>query len=524
MASSGLLFCSSCSKLHSVVLTCNACCDVTYCGPTCTKRDSASHRKVCRGLNEPPRVSPEERQDASGALISAAAWGPAVTDCSACVGARGGKLSTSSKVKLGRYAEHSSQSCYTRSSDGSIWNIVVVDPHPANRAKLAALSAFRLLAAHARPQQLNGPFTPILHTWGVSSVPCPTREEEGGLVLADEAMQRFWLLEPCPGAGVSPHAFDVVAALAQAHADTLWSLLRYLGFEPRFVRFCVCGPDKSCLPLDLCHRGADGTEPEPTRLHCTVGAYGEVCAGQCAPSISRECLHQVDATVAAATAEGAAAIAGLRARAYAAGNAEVSALSSQRVGSDGSVPPGVEASAPPGEGCALLSATGAAVSAKGVEALAGGPESIEASLQEWLLARACRRSPPAASGREGAPSWHEELLRSHSSGFVCRASRCAAREIRACLNTPADAEDEDDGSAPGQGLNALLACGRCRLKFYCSAACQRAHWRGGHRSQCRAPEAVGMASAPAGVARVPWLGVETAPPTTLVVRPLYPGR
>ncbi len=30
----------------------------------------------------------------------------------------------------------------------------------------------------------------------------------------------------------------------------------------------------------------------------------------------------------------------------------------------------------------------------------------------------------------------------------------------------------------------LSSCGRCRMKWYCSRACQKAHWKLGHKLYC----------------------------------------
>ena len=48
MTSSGLLFCSLCSKLHTVAVPCEVCFDVTYCSANCKKRDLARHASMCR--------------------------------------------------------------------------------------------------------------------------------------------------------------------------------------------------------------------------------------------------------------------------------------------------------------------------------------------------------------------------------------------------------------------------------------------------------------------------------------------
>lgn len=45
-------------------------------------------------------------------------------------------------------------------------------------------------------------------------------------------------------------------------------------------------------------------------------------------------------------------------------------------------------------------------------------------------------------------------------------------------------------SAEAVSLSALLMCGRCRSVAYCSPACQRAHWKAGHKTACGGPPQV----------------------------------
>ena len=35
---------------------------------------------------------------------------------------------------------------------------------------------------------------------------------------------------------------------------------------------------------------------------------------------------------------------------------------------------------------------------------------------------------------------------------------------------------------------AKLTCGKCKAAHYCSQACQRQHWKNGHKEKCIAPD------------------------------------
>ncbi len=45
-----------------------------------------------------------------------------------------------------------------------------------------------------------------------------------------------------------------------------------------------------------------------------------------------------------------------------------------------------------------------------------------------------------------------------------------------------------------EGVLPLKQCGGCRAVRYCGADCQRAHWREGHRAECKALAAVARGS------------------------------
>lgn len=48
---------------------------------------------------------------------------------------------------------------------------------------------------------------------------------------------------------------------------------------------------------------------------------------------------------------------------------------------------------------------------------------------------------------------------------------------------------EEEEAEAGPGMPKLKRCGRCQAVHYCCAACQAAHWRGGHKEVCKAPPA-----------------------------------
>ena len=43
-------------------------------------------------------------------------------------------------------------------------------------------------------------------------------------------------------------------------------------------------------------------------------------------------------------------------------------------------------------------------------------------------------------------------------------------------------------NAPEKHAGQFKTCGRCRSAWYCSAACQRAHWKAAHKRECKPPD------------------------------------
>jgi hypothetical protein len=67
---------------------------------------------------------------------------------------------------------------------------------------------------------------------------------------------------------------------------------------------------------------------------------------------------------------------------------------------------------------------------------------------------------------------------------VPAATSAEGSEKNGRTNGPYDGVDSSDSICPDASAPPLLRCGRCRQTFYCSAKCQRAHWRQ-HRASCR---------------------------------------
>lgn len=55
----------------------------------------------------------------------------------------------------------------------------------------------------------------------------------------------------------------------------------------------------------------------------------------------------------------------------------------------------------------------------------------------------------------------------------------------ACYLTDARRTCAACGQLPATGGQRLKRCDRCLSRWYCSAACQRADWRAGHKAVCR---------------------------------------
>lgn len=60
-----------------------------------------------------------------------------------------------------------------------------------------------------------------------------------------------------------------------------------------------------------------------------------------------------------------------------------------------------------------------------------------------------------------------------------------AKNVEAVDRRRGDATATCDCAACG-APDATMVCERCRRAWYCSAACQRAHWRGAHKAACAA--------------------------------------
>lgn len=67
------------------------------------------------------------------------------------------------------------------------------------------------------------------------------------------------------------------------------------------------------------------------------------------------------------------------------------------------------------------------------------------------------------------------------------ASVAATKQELARLTTVSGSACDHCGAARGGAGKALHKCGRCGLAHYCSKECQRAQWKAGHRTACRAP-------------------------------------
>jgi hypothetical protein len=74
----------------------------------------------------------------------------------------------------------------------------------------------------------------------------------------------------------------------------------------------------------------------------------------------------------------------------------------------------------------------------------------------------------------------EAAVSSGASGLVlpggATLQRVLARATRTCAGC---------GQIPPAGRSALRRCARCLGVWYCSAACQRQHWRPQHKAACR---------------------------------------
>ena len=75
----------------------------------------------------------------------------------------------------------------------------------------------------------------------------------------------------------------------------------------------------------------------------------------------------------------------------------------------------------------------------------------------------------------------------------------------------------------GGATAAFKKCGRCSVALYCDAACQRKHWKAGHKTACR-PAAPAKAGATVGGGGAPEPAVQILPPDAAVpAAPLFAG-
>lgn len=68
------------------------------------------------------------------------------------------------------------------------------------------------------------------------------------------------------------------------------------------------------------------------------------------------------------------------------------------------------------------------------------------------------------------------LLGDQLSELVERATTVGSSECDICGRTPLDANKTK-----------FDCCSRCKLAYYCSKECQKAHWKGSHKHACRRP-------------------------------------
>ncbi|WIA21757.1 hypothetical protein OEZ85_000919 [Tetradesmus obliquus] len=108
---------------------------------------------------------------------------------------------------------------------------------------------------------------------------------------------------------------------------------------------------------------------------------------------------------------------------------------------------------------------------------------------------ALRRDTKSLTG----PEWEilrdalDQLMNDYGVGpgyvdeaLLRRYRRDTRDRMRGLSDTPPGNHCLECGEEEAEGTQ-LLRCGNCKTAYYCSKACQKAHWRAGHKAVCRPP-------------------------------------